>query len=346
MSAQINRGKADEAGPLRAGTPENGPALSPSGKSGCLAIVRPAEGSKADSAVKPKLASKRATGPRTPSGKERSKRNALKHGIFSQAVVLKGESQAEFQSLLERLLDELQPEGALEGLLVEKLATLNWRYHRLLIAERAEIQESTEFLECDKENQQNEEAEKFVGREADLFDTHPGLISLIHNPAVLDRCLELLTELREVVEKHGLNHERDEGILEKIYGGSDVNHLHDDLRQQYTEWFETSEVPTEQAQQLGYATPEKCKQCVLLLIGLEIDYLKGFRKHRDTIEANRMKLEKLRRNVPESPKLDRLLRYEASLERAFDRTLTQLERWQRMRRGQPVPPLLKVELSS
>ncbi len=43
--------------------------------------------------------------------------------------------------------------------------------------------------------------------------------------------------------------------------------------------------------------------------------------------------------------LDRLLRYEASLDRAFDRTLNQLERLQRMRRGQAVPPLVRVELS-
>ena len=40
-----------------------------------------------------------------------------------------------------------------------------------------------------------------------------------------------------------------------------------------------------------------------------------------------------------------LLRYEGSLERQFDRTLTQLERAQRTRLGQPVPPPVKVELS-
>ncbi len=42
---------------------------------------------------------------------------------------------------------------------------------------------------------------------------------------------------------------------------------------------------------------------------------------------------------------DQLLRYEATFERAIDRSLAQLERLQRMRRGQPVPPPLKVELS-
>jgi hypothetical protein len=44
--------------------------------------------------------------------------------------------------------------------------------------------------------------------------------------------------------------------------------------------------------------------------------------------------------------LDRLPRYEASIERSFDRTLTQLERIQRMRLGQPVAPPIKVDISS
>ena len=50
-------------------------------------------------------------------------------------------------------------------------------------------------------------------------------------------------------------------------------------------------------------------------------------------------------NVPDTPTLDRLLRYEASLDRSFDRALTQLERLQRMRLGQSVLPKLEVSHS-
>jgi hypothetical protein len=39
--------------------------------------------------------------------------------------------------------------------------------------------------------------------------------------------------------------------------------------------------------------------------------------------------------IPNAPELDRLLRYAASLERSFDRTLNQLLDLQRMRLGQP-----------
>ena len=48
--------------------------------------------------------------------------------------------------------------------------------------------------------------------------------------------------------------------------------------------------------------------------------------------------------VPGQEVADRLQRYEGSLERAFDRTLSQLERLQRLRLGQPVPPSIKVHL--
>ncbi len=46
-----------------------------------------------------------------------------------------------------------------------------------------------------------------------------------------------------------------------------------------------------------------------------------------------------------TPTLDRLLRYEAVLDRSFDRTLNQLERMQRVRLGQPVLPKLEVRHS-
>jgi hypothetical protein len=81
------------------------------------------------------------------------------------------------------------------------------------------------------------------------------------------------------------------------------------------------------------------------LIDIEIRRLKYFKRNQTKVEEARTKLEMLRRNIPDSPALDRLLRYEANLDRSFDRTLGQLERLQRMRRGQPLPPTLDVKIS-
>jgi|SRR5208283_3880996 len=57
--------------------------------------------------------------------------------------------------------------------------------------------------------------------------------------------------------------------------------------------------------------------------------------------AKRARLESKSAVVPEAHRLDRLLRYRASLERDYDRTLNRLLRLQQIRKGQPVPPTLK-----
>ena len=65
--------------------------------------------------------------------------------------------------------------------------------------------------------------------------------------------------------------------------------------------------------------------------------------YRRSLDQNRLHAAKAL--VPKQEVIDRLQRYEASLERSFDRTLSQLERLQRVRRGQPVLPALKVDVS-
>src|SRR5713226_3661792 len=101
----------------------------------------------ADQVERPSIC--RATGPRTPQGKEKSKLNALKHGLLSKAVLLKGESRAEYQALLNGLQDDLQPQGKLETVLVENLTALFWRKRRLFQAENAAISEKMEFTKRD-----------------------------------------------------------------------------------------------------------------------------------------------------------------------------------------------------
>lgn len=96
------------------------------------------------------IASGQATGPRTELGKQRSSRNAIRHGIFSESTLLKGESRAEFESLRIELWEALRPEGRLEELLVDKLASISWRYRRFLLAETGEIRK--QVLEWNQEH--------------------------------------------------------------------------------------------------------------------------------------------------------------------------------------------------
>jgi len=246
-------------------------------------------------------AHRRATGPRTELGKQRSSQNAIKHGIFLDGTVLKGESHAKYRSLLRELWEALLPEGKLEEILVEKLATNLLRHRRLLAAEGAEIRKNVEFLAWDQRNQQQEAAQQ-IGN-SDFLEYDGGLIRKIRNPDVLERCLELLAELREKIEAHGLDLDRDTPILKKLYGARDKGHLRETLYDTYFIWLSTAEASEEVRQREGSAIPDHCKRIVLNRIDAEIRRLKRYHKTLTAMEADRTKLETLRRSVPDSPVL-------------------------------------------
>jgi hypothetical protein len=176
------------------------------------------------------------------------------------------------------------------------------------------------------------------------FADRPGLIPKIQNPEILEYCVELLVELQRGIKSRGFNGTIDSSILEIIYGAD--SNLHGTLRNKYFQWLATSKAPEEERQRQGYATPERCKDQMLSEIDAEIGRLRDYREEQASRELERAKFEILRRKIPESEKLDRLLRYETSLERAFDRALSQLERMQRLRRGQPVAPRIDVNVST
>jgi hypothetical protein len=290
------------------------------------------------------------TGPGTGHGKKRSNQNALKSGIFSRATLLKGESTARYQSLLQGLCEVLKPIGKLEELLIEKLATISWRYRRLLIAEGAEIRKYTEFLQFGRRQLEQQEADEISQKRQlggiDGFTEVPiPFIFKIQNSNVLKRCLELLVGMRQEIKANGLNWDRDSSVLERIYGDTPKVHLRPNLYDEYWSYCSTARLPESERQSRGYATPEQCKQYILGAVNGEITRLKQFEEERESIECERTEVEILRQSVPDSRGLDRLLRYENSLERALDRTLMQLERAQRVRKGQPLPPQVDVKIS-
>ena len=86
-----------------------------------------------------RLNAQHSTGPKTPEGKARVSKNALKHGFFAQDVVLQGEDPGnEFSQLLEALHEEWQPATVTLHYLVETLAAAMWRLrraHRLVTGE-------------------------------------------------------------------------------------------------------------------------------------------------------------------------------------------------------------------
>lgn len=69
----------------------------------------------------------KSSGPKTAVGKQRANRNALKHGMLSNDLVISGEDEKDYKKLLDRLLDSHQPDNATEIILVEKMAIALWK---------------------------------------------------------------------------------------------------------------------------------------------------------------------------------------------------------------------------
>jgi hypothetical protein len=80
----------------------------------------------------------KSKGPKTPQGKARSARNALKHGLRAEKFVILGdEDLAAFDALQAALMAELAPQGALQAVLARRIVAATWRLER---AERMEAE--------------------------------------------------------------------------------------------------------------------------------------------------------------------------------------------------------------
>jgi hypothetical protein len=79
-----------------------------------------------------------STGPRTPDGKTRSARNALRHGLratLDPALLVAETEQSDYTDFLLDLRDHLDPQSPLEDLLVERISLLGWKLRRHAQAE-------------------------------------------------------------------------------------------------------------------------------------------------------------------------------------------------------------------
>ncbi len=72
----------------------------------------------------------KSTGPRTAEGKAAASKNAIKHGAYSEAITVQGETVEDFETMRAGMIASIAPESALEEHLVDRLASLWWRLVR------------------------------------------------------------------------------------------------------------------------------------------------------------------------------------------------------------------------
>jgi hypothetical protein len=72
----------------------------------------------------------KSTGPTTPEGKERSRRNALRHGLTAETVIVTLEDAEDYQAFEAAVISDYDAESAVERELVLRLASVLWRLRR------------------------------------------------------------------------------------------------------------------------------------------------------------------------------------------------------------------------
>ena len=279
--------------------------------------------------------SRKSTGPRTTQGKQRSKYNALKHGILSKKLLLKNESWAEFESLWNGLSEDFQIQGTLATELLMDLVMIRWKKRRLRRAQNAEIAEKVEFLEINRIMAQKAEA----WNSEQLGGAFGGLLKPGCNIFALRKGIEILKRIRRFVEARGFNVENDRPLFRRLYGtdaDGGVFHLYLLLAAN------SNLVPEDGTQN---ADPDKSKKLMVEALDEEIENLTELENAVVEMERKRRKHSVDQAMVLSQVAMERHIRYETHLNRDEDRILSQIERLERMQRGQPVPPTIKVELS-
>jgi hypothetical protein len=278
----------------------------------------------------------KSTGPKTLIGKKHSRKNAVKHGLFAKSLFNKFiapfENPQEFQELTQLLWQQYQPEGKAEELEVEHIALCWWKRQRVWRCENAEflygIGELGRGFRASTDRQITEG--KMMTPEQQALSP-------------------LLADAEKEIEASG---EISKELQEKLFAADpSFLELWAIVEKVSTEIFDKSA-----AQQTGMSLP-----VVREYVGARPDFhaqrartiaLAGVRFARQQIDLRaRQTFESLldvaidRAAIPNTEALNKILRYEAAIDRQLGRTVDRLERLQRRRQGEMIPPPLTVHLS-
>jgi hypothetical protein len=81
--------------------------------------------------------SQKSTGPKTPEGKARSRRNGLQHGLTAKTCMLEGEDPEDLLDLLAEIREKFDPQDTDEDFLTERMANARFKYYRIMPIEAA-----------------------------------------------------------------------------------------------------------------------------------------------------------------------------------------------------------------
>jgi hypothetical protein len=306
----------------------------------------------------------RSTGPKTARGKRAVAGNAIKHGFLAREVVITAgegeESLKEFHDLVEKLCEHYGPFGVVEESLVQMIATCWWRKARVIRAENGEIRRRLDTVAVDRERRNSDKGNfDLASMEMDLGLYHA------ENPADRGVSTRERWSAMQRAQSNMRGHHPSLAYLRVLLtmAKSEIasdGHLSETIREKIVFAYCLSDPLF--ADTCLYAGPPEAKvdgqppdifedkqadkkhPYVVESIDIQLERLSAFERYATKREGLVGDAEARSFSLPPTDATDKLLRYEAHLDRQLYRAMDQLERLQRQRRGETVPPPLNINL--
>lgn len=262
---------------------------------------------------------RKSTGPKTARGKAFSRRNAVRHGLFVNYVTdfeALDEDPKEYRELLNGLWDQYQPAGRAEEIEVERIALCCWRLKRVWRYENAvNLAARRDFVRAEM-HEQLEYCEGLEEQEAVAI-------------------AQLETAKKEIADSGAVSQELKQRIFAIM---PDLEELWSFFVKRAEERMEQPDVPK------AVRTSPKVRTWARDVFAT-LRTMNTIRSVAQQRSANVRETAVGRHAVPSPEALDRILRYETTIERYLSRGIERLERLQQRRRGEYIPPAVRVHLA-
>ena len=261
--------------------------------------------------------------------------NAVKHGILSSAVVVRGlrirEHEEEYKALREQCWECLAPVGRMEEMLVDKIVAAQWRSRRALIAETGEIVKSVDGGRQHRANREPLSPWIFMD------PTHDASVAMTKSSAGLEYRKHILETVREGVERDGELTEKTLDWVRRRFM-NEPNNMTRELEEYRAKFLANPEGLSPEELKLRHQTA--VDRYVEGTLGWQADLDVEHKERDDKAEMAGQAADVL----PSSEVLEKIMRYEGSLDRQLYRAMNQLERLQRRREGDNVAPPLMMDV--
>ncbi len=307
----------------------------------------------------------KSTGPKTERGKRTVSRNAIKHGFLAREVVITDgygeESLEEYHALLDGLFTSYEPVDIVEENLVHIIGASLWRKARVIRAENGEIRRQLDTVDMDRAlrnlDKGNFDLAVMSEMELRLFSVDNPSDQKVPRRDRWSAMQNAQTNLRE--NAPGRAHLATLLMVAKSEIQND-GYISEQVRQDiflaFCFWdlilaracFSAAPPPARTEDQPSEKVDDQQAEAkrvgLIALIEERLERLFSFEEYALEREKLALEADARRFSLPSAEATEKILRYEAHLDRQLYRAMDQLERLQRQRQGENVPPPVNVNL--